>query len=620
MLMLTYLSRTSLLRALVVTLISLFVFACGTSPVKETAPSERVFSLESVTATLDDADKQSPAARAQIYLDVIDSLLQLEEIDWARYILTQLSSAAIPEKSVVDFSIVSAKLALAQGQPFLAKRYLWSENIVTRTAPAPIEQQVSFHEIRAQLLYSIAEYRDSIAERLVLHSLISDNENNEANQDLIWQSLMELPYSELVLESKKQDHRLTQGWYTLAALSKNNQTNLRLQFNNVESWAINWPDHPASLRLPADLQLLQQLVDKQPRQIAILLPLSGNFELASQAIRDGFMAAFYQARSLGDTLPDLRFYDSAANDINILYDKAVLSGAQIIIGPLEQSKIAELAVRPELPVPVLALNRLVGENDSATGLFQFGLPLEDEAEQTAEQAWRDGHRRALVLAPSTANGDRGVLSFSERWKELGGELINDYRFQAQATYSSLIKQAVKVSESQKRKKQVRGILGKPIEFEPRRRQDIDFIFAYANAAQARQLKPILKFHYSGDVPVYALKDIYNGDFNTKTNSDLNDVRFTTIPWYFTKQLPEKLALERGNNSPNFQTLYALGVDTYHIYPRLKQLALIKQAHFYGATGTLSLDEKQKIKRQQMWAIFSKGVAQPMVTFTENSNF
>ncbi len=601
---------------------ALLVVACGNNPTIDGGQDNTTpeLSFDNINAILEQANTLPPYERTKKFLEITQILLNAGELDWARNTLAQVLPSSVPRALSVKYAVLSAAIAMAQGQPFVAKRYLWDEQIVNLAKQSSTEQQITFHHVRAQLLLSLAEYRASIAERITLAELITDQSQSENNQDLIWQTLMELPYKELMYESQIQDKRIARGWYTLAALSKNNQTNIRMQLQEVENWALNWPEHPASLRYPADLQLLQQLASEQPKQIAILLPMSGKLKPAAKAILDGFMAAYYHASAQGDQVAELRFYDTAKEeDINIVYDTAVNSGAELIIGPLEQEKIAELALRPELPIPTLALNRLSGPLDQALKLFQFGLPLEDEALQVAEQAWKDGHRRALILAPASSNGDRSVVSFSERWQALGGEIISDYRYKDQSSYSDLVKHAVKIKDSEERRREIRQIAGRPIEFEPRRRQDIDFIFLYGNAAQARQLKPILAFHYSGNIPVYAVKDVFNGKQDPKRNKDLNNIRFTTIPWYFESELPEKSTIENHTSSVNFQTLYALGIDAYHIYPRLRQLESIKQAHFYGATGALSIDEKRKVVREQIWAKFINGVAYPTASVTQDED-
>ncbi len=607
----------------VVLLVS-FLYSCGSTPVQDQSLQSQGFtpiSLEEVTERLDEADTLDNDARTRIYLDVTHSLLDAEEVDWARNTLAQISPFAVPSDQYIRYAVLSSALALAQGDAFSAKAFLWEERVTSIAEQAPLDERIKLNEMRARLLAGLAEYRASAEIRFHLHSMLDEGSDESAlNQDLLWQTLMELPFDDLKLESQLQESMLSRGWYTLALLSKNNQTNLKEQIAAVQNWMINWPEHPASLELPADLQLLKQLEKDRPEHIAVMLPFSGRFEAAANAIRDGIMAAYYESSARDDDAPSIRIYDSASGDINTLYDEAALNGAQLIIGPLEQGKILDLSLREELAVPTLALNRITTEHATPRGLFQFGLSLEDESEQVAEQAWIDGHRRAMVLAPTTSNGDRATKSFREKWISLGGEVTTDYRYKDQRGYSNLVKRALKINESEQRRNAVRSLLGKSLEFEPRRRKDVDFIYLYSHAAAARQLKPILAFHYAGDIPVYAVRNVYSGKEDIKQNRDLNDIRFTTLPWFFNDKLAEKRAIEQNINSNNYQFLYALGVDAYHIHPRLRQLKEVKQAHFYGSTGTLQLDENQKLRREQIWAKFKNGRAVPVTRTAEKKNF
>ncbi|MFL0810799.1 MAG: penicillin-binding protein activator [Agarilytica sp.] len=597
---------------------------CGSTAVKSDkaydTESEITISLEEITERLDYADQQDLAIRSRIYLDITQALLNADEIDWARNTLEQLSPLNVPDTHFIRFAVVSAALAHAQGRPFRAKAFLWDERLESVFDTSAQEDVIKLYEMRARLLFALAEFRASIEVRLAMHDLLNQNiEASEENQNALWLTLMELPLDDLKLESQLQSSMLARGWYTLATLSKNNQTNLKQQIAEVENWMFRWPEHPASMQLPADLQLLKQLHQDRPHNIAIMLPFSGRFSAAANAIRDGIMAAYYEASLHEDSLPDLRIYDTSEKNIHEVFDNAVLNGAQLIIGPLEQNKIIELSKRPELPVPVLALNRIETEHETPFGLFQFGLSLEDEVQQIAERAWNDGKRRAMILAPATNNGDRAVNTFYESWLNLGGEITDDYRYKDQAAYSNLIKNALKIQESEKRRRDLRYLIGSNIEFEPRRRKDIDVIFFYGHGNVARQLKPILAFHYAGDIPVYAARNVYNGSVNTKRDRDLNDIRFTTLPWFFDNTTPEKRAILNNIPSSNYQFLYALGVDAFHIHPRLRQLLEVKQAKYYGTTGTLQLDDKQRIRREQVWAKFKNGRALPMTTFTNEDD-
>lgn len=631
-------------------LMAALLASCGPTPkpnIEE--PQTAYLSLEDISALIVKADTRDELTKVDMYLDATDALLGYGEYDWARNTLANLVPNKITNSQFVRFSILSAKLALAEGYSFRAKRYLWNTRFMQAQAAEPIATQIQVREMRASLLYNIAEYRNAIIERIALESLLGgDTDMQEFNQDLLWQALMALPLVDLQLEAQTHDDPLQKGWYSLAAISKDNQTNIRQQLRAVQNWTYNWPEHPASMRLPADLQLLQQLVEEQPQRIAVLLPLSGRLEQAARTVLEGFMAAFYETQKSGEPAPEIQVYNTSDGDINALYDQAVFNGAELVVGPLDKDKIEQLNLRPNLTVPTLALNYIeqtninndaakqlptvapVVENASpeveddntainaeqlmptlGNQLFQFGLAIEDEAQQVAEQAFVDGHRRALILAPDGSWGDRSADTFAAFWLGLGGDIVSDNRFKNQKEYSSLIEQVTGVADSKERALAMRRLIGEPIEFEPRRRQDIDIVFLVARPSEARQLKPTLNFHYASDIPVYATSHIYNGTTNNTLDQDMNGIRFTTLPWFFDEDLAERRAIARSGSQEDgsaYQPLYALGVDAYHLYPRLRQLASVKQAHFYGTTGSLSLDENQRIVRHQVWAQFIRGHA------------
>lgn len=593
--------------------------ACA-PPSKPTQTGDQVafYTLEQIPGILERAQQEEDLdKRDALRLRAAESLIVLGENDWARSVLQSMFPNALSDPHFLKYNILAARQALAEGRPFRAKRYLWNERFYSLLGKSDIDTQIEAMNLRANLLFDIAEYRKSINERIALEALLLENPDKQAeNQDKLWQTLMELPLQDLALESQQQKDQTVRGWYNLAAIAKNNQTNLRQQLEEVEQWTRRWPEHPASLRLPADLQLLKQLVEQQPKQIAVLLPLSGKLESAAKAIRDGLMAAHYTAGEMGDVLPRMRFYDTATGDINQIYDLAVAEGAELVIGPLDKEKIIELSLRPVMQVPTLGLNYADEAYALSDNMFQFGLSPEDDARQVARRAWRDGHRRALILAPPNQWGDRSVAAFSEVWQAQGGELTQDYRYTEPRKYSGLIADAFDVSDSTQRRSRVRAVLGQvDLEFEPRRRQDVDMVFLVAHPDNARLIKPALAFHYAGNVPVYATSHVYNGEVDPAKDKDMNEIRFVSLPWYFNSRLAEKRAIDNyGNRNATLQRLYAFGVDAYHLYPRLQQLVSVKQAHFYGATGRLSVDENRRVVREQSWAQFINGraVAMPSV--------
>ncbi len=553
-----------------------------------------------------------------LQLDAAELLANSGDTDWARSIIHNLSSHTNP--LYVDSQLISARKALvtsyiyaADGYSPLAYENINADALLFELPTLPSSITIPILELRAKLLFNMGHYSSSIDERIKLSAILqSDSPENEQNQDLIWTALMDIPMESLERLAQASRHREQLGWYTLASMSKNNQTNLRQQLKQVEQWILEWPEHPASLRPPADLQILQQLLDEQPQNIALLLPSTGRLSGAGNAIKDGFMAAYYELKdSNSGTAPTLRFYDSNTDDIVRLYDDALADGAELIIGPLSKANMKKLASQNQILVPTLALNTIDDAAYAQSNFYQFGLGVEDEAELAAHKAWRDGHRRALIITPNTSWGDRATQAFEFTWIGLGGEICKDYRFEDTNDYSKIIKHAFQLDQSHQRSREIRRIVGH-IEFEPRRRQDVDMIFLAAQSAQARQVKPTLAFHYAGKIPVYATSHIYSGAPSPKLDQDMNGVRFSTLPWFFDAQSPEKQSLNTfGTRSPNLQPLFALGVDSFHLYPRLKQLEEVVDARFYGKTGQLLLNKNRQIRRKQVWAEFHRGRVRPL---------
>lgn len=628
--------RNSFITALLLYVLCLGLSSCGSTPTQappttiETA-TDRLNSQE-IPAYLEEAEKLPAEQKIDRQLFAIKSLIKLNDPAWAKTILSLIETQSLNQAQFTEFLLYQAQIALHEGEPYLAKRYLFHPLLDERLADSKLEIVQELLDLRATLLFEQSEYLQSFEQRIRLNPFISEQpEIHQLNNDLIWEALAELSSDRLFHLAKTEKKLDKQGWYSLAAMSKNNGANFRKQIKEIRDWQQLWPEHSANQFLPADLQLILQLADEQARQLAILLPLSGKLASAGQAIRDGLLAAYYEEEASAEFRPLLRIYDTEGQEVNALYDRAVAEGAELVIGPLSKSKVNALAARESLITPVLVLNNTevldkpvfepaaleptipatpVLEELASTGhpeLFELSLAVEGEARQTAIKAWRDGQRRALIIGPSNNWGDRAINAFREQWINLGGEVIDEQRYRDQRSYSPLIESAVAVDLSKKRKQALERMIGESLKFEPRRRKDIDFVFLLAYSLQGQQIKPLLAFHYAGDVPVYSTSQIYDG--KTQGLNDLNGVRFPTLPWFFDERLPERRAIHAYvGDKAAYETLYALGVDAYHIYPRLKQLKKIREAHFYGATGRLKMNSDNRLEREQTWVQIINGKA------------
>ena len=364
-------------------------------------------------------------------------------------------------------------------------------------------------------------------------------------------------------------------------------------------------------------QRIQWTAYQPPQQIALLLPLNGRLAGFGIAVRDGFMAAYYDARTHGVPLPNVRIYDTTETPNFIeLYQRVIAEGAQAVIGPLEKSQVAALYSQQNgaaLSVPTLALNRAdnLSSTNTATpppNLYQFGLDPEDEAAEISRMAAQQKYKHALVIAAEEDSRSRELQTFTQSWHQSGGDIVATAFYRGAQGLSQSIKTALNIPQSESRHREMETMLGRKLEFTPHRRSDIDMVFMMARPQQARSIMPTLAFHYAGDVPVYALSRSYNG-IASADDKDLEGLRFAEIPWVLDAQQPLKQQLLASSpQAQNYLRLYALGVDSFSLYPQLRRLETQPDSRIVGQTGYLTLSPQRIVQRELVLAEFKDGVA------------
>jgi outer membrane PBP1 activator LpoA protein len=150
-------------------------------------------------------------------------------------------------------------------------------------------------------------------------------------------------------------------------------------------------------------------------------------------------------------------------------------------------------------------------------------------------------------------------------------------------------------------------LGVRLEFEPRRRQDTEFVFLAARPAQGRQIKPQLKYHYAANLPVFSTSAIFSpGNANNRL---LNGVSFADMPWMIDPDLLEGQLSESVNDVwPALASrgrLFAMGFDAYRMVPLLHR-GSFGDRPIAGMSGTLWLDSDRRIRRDLDWAEIDNG--------------
>jgi outer membrane PBP1 activator LpoA protein len=190
---------------------------------------------------------------------------------------------------------------------------------------------------------------------------------------------------------------------------------------------------------------------------------------------------------------------------------------------------------------------------------------------------------------------------------LGGTVTSSATYSTVNDYSSSIKSALLLDASEQRASDLRAMLGTDIEFIPRRRQDTDVIFLLSRSGtEARSIKPMLAFHYAGNLPVYSLATIYNG-IPDERNQDLNGIHLVETPWLLGDSPGLRASLAAtAVDSGDYTQLNALGADAFLVQSNFIRLQSGADALFRGHTGLLSMDPNLRIQRELSAATIDGG--------------
>ena len=599
--------KSQKLPILAVTALSVMIVGCSSQPTTST-------SARSVEQILAEAANSSYPRRAELTLSATNTLLETDP-KRAKGFLNNLPYEELPQELQARIAMQQARIAEKSGQNWEVFQWLDREPVISSKTP---ELLARAHILRAQTYSRFGEHLAALDEWLTGLPMLYRNERTPY-EDSFWQSLLHAPASrlkELQTQTRSSDMK---GWLALALIYQPG-TPLDEQIASLRSWQTEWRGHPASAYLPENFAALQGSAMQRPEKVAVLLPLNGQLARAGQSVRDGMVAAYYDASTKDESVPELTFYDTSGKDINQLAHQAIDQGAELIIGPLTKGNVKRLESDATAKVPVLALNYIDEESDSTASVtyrphfYQFGLSAEDEARMAAHRGWTDGHRRAVVIVPETEWGKKISHTFIESWLELGGEVANATEFPAKTEFSSLAGKILQTDQSQARARQLSRQLGQSVGFQPRRRQDVDMVFVGANPTEARQIKPALAYQFAGSVPVYATSSAYSGTVNRNRDQDMNGMRLPVMPWLVPgtqHPIEEKIINTWPQARGQYGTLYALGADAFRLYPRLQQLQTLQGSQVSGLTGSLSISPQGKVQRELTWQLFRNGRLVPL---------
>lgn len=525
----------------------------------------------------------------------------------ASQLLNELPPESLHPALKFERQLLLAEIALKRS-PEQSLELLKTPAVPESQLPKRMDLYARYHLIRGRANSRLGNQLETGREYILRDLYLSDQDEIEANQLAIWQSLSIISPEKLGQFRLQPPPDALSGWLELVMISKNYNLAPAEVERRLTAWYLRYPDHPAGDQVKGRLLERSKELATRPANIALLLPLSGRFAAAGESVLDGIMAAYYQDPQRDNI--HIRVYDIGEQPQQVMqsYWQAQAEGAEFVIGPLDKSAVELLAQQDSLPIPTMALNSAA--TPVMDNFYQFSLAPEDEAREVAERAWSEGHTQAAIFVPDTSLGERLSSAFSQRWQELGGRIVSQDKYiPTNYDFSDPIKKLLNIDDSEFRKQRIRQLLRQGVEYTPRRRKDIDFVFLAAFPQQARLIRPQLKFFHAGDVPILATSHIYSGEVNTHTDRDINDIYFCDMPWTLDAPSPQqqlRQSSELKRHGGQLQRLVALGIDAYQLVPLVPMLEAYNYERYRGETGNLQIDKRHHVIRQLLWAQFENG--------------
>ena len=590
---------------LLISIISLLLSACAANRKYELNLSANEYLQLSATA-------QEPE-RSQYLLNAAQKYLEIHQAKTAQHILQAIDTTTLTPQLKSYWQLLQGRAFLLSGNANAAINTLQplqnSQNL------NPLQQQELLRSL-AHAYASIGDVSNSLIARNNLLTISSAEQKNNVLEST-WIYMQSLDVSELD-DISQNPNNLIQGWYKLVLIAHQTNYSDRQLLAALQQWRSQFPNHPANKLLASNLSA-KQLQYQQPQKIALLLPLSGTYAGAANAIRNGFFAAYYaEKKAKKQNLPGITIKNTATSPVSQLYSTAVNNGADFIVGPLTKDNLQNLVANNSITVPTLALNSL--PNVKSPLLIQFALSPIDEAQQVASFAWSQHHQRALIITTNNPRGNDVLQALQTDWQNLGGDVVATWSVTSGPNLSTTLQKILLVDQSRTRHWRIQAVTGDKLRYHQRRRQDIDVILLATTPVIARQIQPLMRYYLAGNIPIYATSQIYTGTANPRADRDLNGIFFCDSSWILNPSVsndPRLAGIEQQIRSVwpssfrSYRRFYDLGIDAFDLSSRLNRLLLLPRIGWPAASGDLFLDSGKHIFRQLVWARFANGKPIPL---------
>ena len=586
--------------------LSTFLLLTACNIIHNRSPQARSVITQSPSTYLQQAEENVGDQKQTSLLQATAAYFYYGQFAAGRKILYQIPKNQLSEVNKAEYQLLNSRLALHDQQ---AKRAIGILKALTSNPVLTSPMKIETLQLQAIAQQQLNLPVDSIMTRIQLTSLLAEPAMRDKNQRKIWRLLATVP-TETLTTLQQSDNMILQGWAALALITRQYVHYPQQLLQQLQNWQNQFTTHPAKSLVLTDISKFSATL-QTPQQIALLLPLHGPVKKQAEAILNGFLSAYYRARNQNLPTPRIKIYDTTTENIVAQYQKALATGAQFVIGPLTKANVQLLKLHGHITVPTLALNYDTDGGSTPNHLYEFALSPENETVMIAKHAAQLNDVNATIITPNGKWGTNIANVFVQQWQMLGGKIINTLNFSPDQHLKTAVAALLNIDQSYLRRNAIQNVIAKKVEFSARRRQDIDVIFLNAFPQNARQIMPLLRFYYAGNIPVFATSQIYQGIPNPQHDRDLDGIQFPIMPWAINpsataQQLRQQAKQLWPVSFKQHSLLYAFGADAYTLMARMEQLQALAKFGISANTGILFIDNNRRIHRQLEWAEFKKG--------------
>ncbi len=401
---------------------------------------------------------------------------------------------------------------------------------------------------------------------------VSSDDDRAAIETRMWDTLKHLPPQTLDTLSQST-YPQVRAWADLVAFMGHAPC-CRLQIARDLQWL-----HPRALYHRHLLPALTH-TPPAPRHLAVLLPLQGRFAPVAHSLRAGMIKALYQQ---SDPNLQLTFYDTSQREtLQHSYSTLLSMPTDALLGPLLPENITWLSQRGMLPAWLL--------NDRANGYgFSLHYSRSNEVAMLTRRLNALGAKRIGIFSEQTPAAQRVTQKLVQRWVQASDHtaIAANYDLNPRKiryTFDHLLH----IDLSTTRKNSLQYLLGHPLTFQPRPRQDLQALVIATRPKIAAVINPLRAF-YGLKTPVLGTSLLMSESLHPSAvaTRDLKHIPFPGMPVF----------LQPG---PYANRLEAYGADALWLATH----PLARGSCANRLTGRLGLDDHGNLLRRLIWLQYS----------------